>query len=105
MRSAHELYLRKLVYGRTIEGLDWLALVLVIFVSWKSLNAIWGSYLFGILYWVYLYIGYLTHYSQELFEILPYVVTIIVLVFTSMRKKKENLDPAVLGLSYFREER
>ncbi len=89
----------------TIEGLGWLALALVIFASWKSLNAIWGSYLFGILYWMYLYIGGLTRYSQELFKMLPYVVTIIVLVFTSMRKKKENLGPAALGLSYFREER
>lgn len=89
----------------TIEGLGWLALALVIFSTWKSLNAIWGSYLFGILYWMYLYIDGLTRYSQELFKMLPYVVTIIVLVFTSMRKKKENLGPAALGLSYFREER
>ena len=36
---------------------------------------------------------------------LPYVVTIIVLVVTSMRKKKENMGPAALGLSYFREDR
>ncbi len=40
----------------TIEGLGWLALALVIFASWKSLNLIWGSYLFGILSWLYLYI-------------------------------------------------
>ena len=89
----------------TIEGLGWLALALVIFSTWKSLNAIWGSYLFGILYWMYLYIDGLTRYSQELFKMLPYVVTIIVLIFTSMRKKKENLGPAALGQSYFREER
>ena len=89
----------------TIEGLGWLALALVIFASWKTLNALWGSYLFGILYWLYFYIGGLTRYSQELFKMLPYVVTILVLVITSMRKKKENLGPAALGLSYFREER
>ena len=89
----------------TIEGLGWLALALVIFSSWKPLNALWGSYLFGILYWLYFYIGGLTRYSQELFKMLPYVVTILVLVFTSMRRKKENLGPAALGLSYFREER
>lgn len=89
----------------TIEGLGWLALALVIFASWKSLNTIWGAYLFGILYWLYFYIGGLTRYSQELFKMLPYLVTIIVLVVTSMRKKKENLGPAALGLSYFREER
>lgn len=89
----------------SIEGLGWLALALVIFASWRSLNTIWGSYLFGILYWLYFYIGGLTRYSQELFKMLPYVVTIIVLVVTSMRRKKENLGPAALGLSYFREDR
>ena len=55
----------------TIEGLGWLALALVIFASWKSLNVIWGSYLFGILYWLYFYIGGLTRYSQELFKNAP----------------------------------
>ena len=36
-----------------IEALGWLALALVIFTTWKPLNAIWGAYLFGILYWLY----------------------------------------------------
>jgi len=36
---------------------------------------------------------------------LPYLVTIIVLVAVSMRKKRENEPPAALGLAYFREER
>ena len=36
---------------------------------------------------------------------IPYVVTIIVLIAVSVRKKKEDQGPAALGLSYFREER
>ena len=36
---------------------------------------------------------------------IPYVVTIVVLVISSMRDKRENQPPASLGLSYFREER
>ena len=36
---------------------------------------------------------------------LPYVVTILALIITSVRKKRENQPPASLGLSYFREER
>ena len=36
---------------------------------------------------------------------LPYLVTLIVLIITSMRNKRENQPPAALGLSYFREER
>ena len=43
--------------------------------------------------------------TQELFNMLPYVVTIVVLVITSMRKKREHQPPAGLGLPYFREER
>lgn len=89
----------------TIEKLGWLAVALVIFATWKSVNAIWGAYLFGILYWAYFYIPNLTRVSQELFKMIPYVVTIVVLLFVSLRKKKENQAPAHLGLSYFREER
>lgn len=88
-----------------IEALGWLAVALVIFATWKPARSIWGSYLFGILYWLYLYIPGLTRSSQELFKMLPYVVTIIVLISVSMRHKREDQPPANLGLSYFREER
>ncbi|MDD3346966.1 ABC transporter permease [Oscillibacter sp.] len=89
----------------TIEALGWLAVALVIFAVWRSVNAIWGSYLFGLLFWMYLYIPGLTRSSQELFKMLPYLVTIAVLIFISLRKKQENQPPASLGLAYFREER
>ena len=89
----------------TIEGLGWLAVALVIFTTWKPANAIWGAYLFGVLDWMNYYIPGLTRYSQELFKMLPYLITIIVLVITSLRKKKEDQPPANLGLAYFREER
>ena len=88
-----------------IESLGWLAVALVIFATWKPLNAIWGSYLFGLLFWMYFYIPGLNRSSQELFKMLPYVVTLVVLVVVSLRNKKENQPPASLGLSYFREER
>ena len=42
---------------------------------------------------------------KELYKMLPYVVTIIVLIISSMRNKKENQPPASLGLPYFREDR
>ena len=42
---------------------------------------------------------------KELYKMIPYVVTLVVLVVTSMRNKRENQPPASLGLSYFREER
>ena len=88
-----------------LEGLGWLAVALVIFATWKPVRAIWASYLFGMVYWAYMYIPGLTRGSQELFKMLPYVVTLIVLIIVSLRKKRENQPPASLGLSYFREER
>ncbi len=83
----------------------WLAIALVIFAMWKPVNAIWGSLLFGALYILYLYIPGLGRSAQEIFKMLPYLVTIGVLIFTSTRKKKENQPPASLGNAYFREER
>ena len=88
-----------------IEKLGWLAVALVIFARWKPRHAIWGSYLFGVLFWLYFYMGGLTRSSQELFKMLPYVVTILVLIVVSMRRKHENQPPASLGQPYFREDR
>ncbi|PKM74359.1 MAG: ABC transporter permease [Firmicutes bacterium HGW-Firmicutes-16] len=88
-----------------IEKLGWLAVALVIFARWKPIQAIWGSYLFGALFWLFLYIPGLTRSSQEIFKMLPYVVTIIVLIVVSLRKNRENQPPANLGMAYFREER
>ena len=89
----------------TIEKLGWLAVALVIFATWKSTRAIWGAYLFGLLFWAYNYIPGLGRSSQEIFKMLPYVVTILVLIMVSLRKRKENSPPTSLGLAYFREER
>jgi len=83
----------------------WMAIALVIFALWKPSLAILGSFLFGALCNANNYIQGLGAETQELFKMLPYVATIIVLVFTSMRKKRESQPPAHLGNSYFREER
>lgn len=93
-----------------IEALGWLALALVIFTTWKPLNAIWGAYLFGILYWLYQFLPSMLGITvssamTDLVQMVPYVVTILVLIAVSMRRKKEDQPPAHLGLAYFREER
>ena len=93
-----------------IEALGWLAVALVIFTTWKPLNAIWGAYFFGMLYWLYMFLPdvlgiHVASYMTDLIQMVPYVVTILVLIVASFRKKKENQPPASLGLSYFREER
>ena len=93
----------------TVETLGWLALALVIFALWRPLNLLWGSAIFGICYWLYNYVGAfglkLTTWQNALLETIPYLVTIVVLVITSLKKKKENQAPQGLGLSYFREDR
>ncbi len=83
----------------------WLAIALVIFAMWKPSISILGSILFGFLYVIPTYIPGITVSAKKLFEMLPYVVTIIVLVLTSVRNKREKQPPAALGLPYFREER
>ena len=83
----------------------WLAIALVIFAVWKPNVSILGSILFGGLFIIHNYIPNLTVGAQELFKMLPYVVTIAVLLIVSMRKRRESQPPESLGQSYFREER
>ncbi len=83
----------------------WMAIALVIFALWKPNMAIVGSFLFGALCNANNYIRGLGDSTQELFKMLPYVVTLLVLIITSMRKKREYQPPQSLGLNYFREDR
>ena len=88
-----------------IDAMGWLSIALVIFTVWKPHMSIIGSFLFGGLYIAYNYISGVTFAEKELLKMLPYVVTILVLIFTSIRNKRENQPPAGLGLNYYREDR
>ena len=90
-----------------IAGLGVLAIALGIFTIWRPNISVFASFLFGGLYILYLYLptGIEHMEYQELYKMIPYVVTLLVLVITSMRSKRENQPPASLGLAYFREER
>ena len=85
----------------------WLAIALVIFTIWRPNVSILASILFGGLYIINLYLptpgGQLA--IKELYKMLPYAITLLVLIIVSLRKKREDQPPASLGLSYFREER
>ncbi|MEA5048248.1 MAG: ABC transporter permease [Eubacteriales bacterium] len=89
----------------SIEKLGWLAVALVIFATWKPRRSIWGAYLFGALFWLFFYIPGLNRSSQEIFKMLPYLVTLLVLIMVALRKKREDQPPRSLGVAYFREER
>ena len=84
----------------------WLAIALVIFTIWRPNVSVLASILFGGFYILYLYIPTGTNLAiKELYKMLPYVVTLAVLIIVSLRKKREDQPPASLGLSFFREER
>ena len=101
--ASQEAYLSLEVFG-------WLSIALVIFALWRPHMTIIGSTVFGFLFSCSSYIANIegitvTMAAKPLLKMLPYLFTIAVLVFTSIRNKRENQPPASLGLSYFREER
>ena len=84
----------------------WLAIALVIFTIWRPNVGVLASFLFGGLYILHMYIPSGMNLAvKELYKMLPYVVTIIVLIISSMRNQRDKQPPASLGLPYFREER
>ena len=84
----------------------WLAIALVIFTIWRPGASIWASILFGGLYILNIYLPTGAQMAvKELYKMLPYAITLVVLIIVSLRKKREDQPPASLGLSYFREER
>ena len=95
---------------KSLEAFGWLSIALVIFALWRPHMTIIGSTVFGLLFSCSSYISNIkgitvTMAAKPLLKMLPYVFTIGVLIFTSIRNKRENQPPASLGLSYFREER
>lgn len=95
---------------KSIEALGWLSVALVIFTIWRPHISILGSVVFGALYLAGSHLPTLLHIQLDmsmtpLLQLLPYIVTIIVLIVTSVRNKRENQPPQSLGLPYFREER
>lgn len=93
-----------------IEAMGWLAIALVIFALWKPHVSILGSAVFGALYVAGSYIPGIKALnvsvsSTPLLKMLPYFVTVIVLIVISIRNKRENQPPLALGTNYYREER
>lgn len=91
-----------------IEPLGWTAIALVIFTVWKPNFAIPGAIIFGALTVLPEQMSKFVTLPMEakpLLRMLPYLVTVTVLVFNSMRKKRETQPPESLGLPYFREDR
>ncbi|MPN55609.1 hypothetical protein SDC9_203293 [bioreactor metagenome] len=94
-------------------GMGWIAIALVIFSTWDPRKAIFGAYLFGALRGLVfklqnipLHIGGVEiSIPSQILDLLPYIMTIVVLVITTFGRKKENMAPLWLGRPYFREDR
>ena len=87
--------------SNTIQAMGWLAIALVIFTLWKPDLSILGAFVFGALYLEATKLRTILY----LLDAIPYLITILVLILTSVFDSKENQPPAALGLAYFREER
>jgi simple sugar transport system permease protein len=94
---------------KSIEPFGWLSIALVIFALWRPNISIFGSIVFGALFIAGYFLpsvqGLHLHVSSSILKMLPYVVTLVVLIVTSIRNKRENQPPAGLGVNYYREER
>jgi simple sugar transport system permease protein len=88
-------------------GRGWIAIALVLFATWDPVKALIGAYLFGGITALGLRLQAVgAHISPDFLKMLPYLLTIIVLFFTSTDSLKRKVGaPASLGVSYSREER
>ncbi|MEF9896633.1 MAG: ABC transporter permease, partial [Clostridia bacterium] len=69
--------------------------------------ALAGSLVFGALSVLRLYlpVAVVKLIPTAVFSMLPFVVTAVVLIMTSMRMSREHAQPKGCGVNYFREER
>lgn len=100
-----------------INGYGWIAVALVIFSNWNPVLAILGTFVFGFFNTLRVagssladafpgFLGWLDYIPTQAYQALPFVITAIVLVVTSIRNKRGSSGlPAALGQNYFREDR
>jgi len=89
-----------------VNGRGWIAVALVIFVAWNPIKGFFGAVLFGGLSILGLKLQAMGFsVSQYLVDMIPYIATIVIVVFSTYKKKKESQPPADLNNNYFREDR
>ena len=99
-----------------INGYGWIAVALVIFANWSPVLAILGTFVFGFFNTLRVSgsslaaafpgaLGWLASIPTQVYQALPFVITAIVLVASSITRRKNSGLPASLGVNYFREER
>lgn len=99
-----------------INGMGWISVALVIFANWSPLKAIFGAFFFGMFNVLMAWkgnlshafprvLGWLSYIPNEFYQLLPFLLTAVVLTAASVKKRSKNSQPASLGINYFREER
>jgi len=100
-----------------IGGYGWIAVALVIFANWSPVLALLGTFVFGFFNTLQVsggslalafpaVCGWMGDIPTQLYQALPFIITAVVLVVTSIRNKRGASGlPAALGVNYFREER
>lgn len=92
--------------SNNVGGLGWIAVALVIFAKWKPAHAIWGSFVFGALRVLKYYVpASVVTLPTAVYDMLPFAMTALILIVSSIRKKRDLNIPGNLGVNYFREER
>ena len=91
----------------TTSGLGWIALALVVFASWNPWRVLFGALLFGLARRANFFLQDAgVDVPAELLSMLPYVLTILVLVVWGSRDLRRRMGaPAALGLAFVRDER
>ena len=83
-----------------VAGRGWIAVALVIFAFWRPGRAVLGAYLFGgVMAFQFRLQALGTHLPSSLLMMLPYSLTILVLVAASMRFHSQAA-PAALGINH-----
>lgn len=92
--------------SNSVNGMGWIAVALVIFASWSTSKAIIGSFIFGAFNILKYYSpkGYIT-IPNAFYDMLPFIITALVLIVSSIKNSREHGQPASCGVNYFREER
>lgn len=92
--------------SNVVNGQGWISVALVIFAAWNPAKAIFGSLVFGAFSVLQFYVPKnIIELPNAFYVMLPFLITTLILIFTSMKKTKKGVQPAGCGINYFREER
>jgi simple sugar transport system permease protein len=91
----------------TTSGLGWIAVALVVFSSWRPARLLLGAYVFGLTLRLNfnLQAAGIHDIPAEFLAMVPYLLTIGLMIILSTRSTRLRGAPAALGMPYIRTER